>query len=191
MFRHDPREYDFEYWCAVALFANMLIWTAPSRLSKESQSGIAENDRTSENDPPELFSRYGPSCSELPGRQESDRVCIGCRIPADFPGGRLCGRFDGDAVCRRAHPCRAGSVAGQEPDSACRRLLSLESVKHHGKEIGRCRKSNLQGLCLHSSLRWRKTEKSELPLSTGWLTISSKRESMASMFWAEPGKGCF
>lgn len=32
---NDPRDYSFDYWCAVALFANMLIWTAPSRLSPE------------------------------------------------------------------------------------------------------------------------------------------------------------
>ncbi|MBO7742391.1 MAG: alpha-galactosidase, partial [Victivallales bacterium] len=34
-FVRDPREYSFEYWCAAAIFANMLIWTAPSRLSPE------------------------------------------------------------------------------------------------------------------------------------------------------------
>lgn len=34
-FDADPRDYAFDYWCAIALFANMLIWTAPSRLAPE------------------------------------------------------------------------------------------------------------------------------------------------------------
>ena len=32
-FKRDPRDYGFDYWCALALFANMLIWTSPSRCS--------------------------------------------------------------------------------------------------------------------------------------------------------------
>ena len=31
----DPAEYPFDYWCAIAVFANMLIWTAPSQLPPE------------------------------------------------------------------------------------------------------------------------------------------------------------
>ncbi len=31
----DPADYAFDYWCAIALFANMLIWTAPSELPPE------------------------------------------------------------------------------------------------------------------------------------------------------------
>lgn len=56
MFRHDPREYDFEYWCAVALFANMLIWTAPSRLSKESKAVLRKMTALQKTIRPELFS---------------------------------------------------------------------------------------------------------------------------------------
>ena len=56
VFRHDPREYDFEYWCAVALFANMLIWTAPSRLSKESKAVLRKMTALQKTIRPELFS---------------------------------------------------------------------------------------------------------------------------------------
>lgn len=86
VFRHDPREYDFEYWCAVALFANMLIWTAPSRLSKESKAVLRKMTALQKTIRPELFSGMVRPVLNWPGRQESDRVCIGGRIPADFPG---------------------------------------------------------------------------------------------------------
>lgn len=56
VFRHDPREYDFEYWCAVALFANMLIWTAPSRLSSKSKAILRKMIALQKMIRPELFS---------------------------------------------------------------------------------------------------------------------------------------
>lgn len=37
-FEYDPRDYSFDYWCALALFANMLIWTSPSRICAENRA---------------------------------------------------------------------------------------------------------------------------------------------------------
>ncbi|MBE6365361.1 MAG: hypothetical protein E7053_06370 [Lentisphaerae bacterium] len=38
----DPAAYSFDYWCAIAIFANMLIWTAPSALPPEYADTLRE-----------------------------------------------------------------------------------------------------------------------------------------------------
>ncbi|MBR0459227.1 MAG: alpha-galactosidase [Victivallales bacterium] len=49
-------DYPYEYWCAVALFSSILLWTAPSRLSQQTRDTLAKMFALHKSIRPKLFS---------------------------------------------------------------------------------------------------------------------------------------
>ncbi len=62
----NPLEYDYEFWCAIALFANILVWTAPSRVGEKTAATLAKMIKLHKLIRPEVFASTVTSIGDRP-----------------------------------------------------------------------------------------------------------------------------
>lgn len=66
VYERDPRDYDYEYWCAIALFANILVWTAPSRVCENTSATLTKMIKLHKEIRPEIFASTITSVGNRP-----------------------------------------------------------------------------------------------------------------------------
>ena len=65
-YEKNPLEYDYEFWCAIALFANILVWTAPSRLGVETTQTLTKMIKLHKEIRREVFASVVTSIGDRP-----------------------------------------------------------------------------------------------------------------------------